>query len=533
MMLAYLIAFPVAAEVYVPVFYKLELSSSHEYLEMRFNRSLRWIVTVVFAFQMIIYIAVVLYAPSLALSQATGWDVNAAIIATGLLATFYTAIGGIKAVVWTDLIQMCVMFIGFIMIIAIGAAQLGGLDNIVQIAKEGKRLDVFNFDFNPFVRHSFWALTFGGAGMVLSIYATNQTSVQRYLACKDLKTTRTAIHLNLPLNIVFMTLQCLGGLVSYATFVGCDPKLAGETTASDQVLPYLIMKLFNHIPVVRGIFISSILAAALSTLSSGINSIAGVIVEDVVMEIIFLCRPGTSISQRKLTFFARFLAVLIGVITIGVAFLLSIVPSGVLQISFSIFGAIGGPILTVFTLGILMPFVNQWGGLVGFLASLATGLTLTIGSIFSTYRQIPEVPLTNANCSGNASVILTSILRGTNVTASNDIPFNFFNLSYLYYSPVCLIVGVIIGSLVSFATGMSTKRPVSHSLLAWQAVSLYSHLPHCVAPQSTPEPVTSAHKAKLTTLVKEDPDDKLKGEEGFKDDEGSATASVLSNTYTF
>ncbi|VDL85927.1 unnamed protein product [Schistocephalus solidus] len=357
MMLAYLIAFPVAAEVYVPVFYKLQLSSSHEvgYFEMLTE----WFI--------IIYIAVVLYAPSLALSQATGWDVNVAIIATGLLATFYTAIGGIKAVVWTDLIQMFVMFIGFIMIIAIGAAQLGGIDKVVQIAEAGKRLDIFNFDLNPFVRHSFFSLTFGGAGMVLSIYATNQTSVQRYLACKDLKTTRTAIHLNLPLNIVFMTLQCLGGLVSYATFVGCDPKLNGETTASDQILPYLIMKLFNHIPVVRGLFISSILAAALSTLSSGINSIAGVIMEDVFVEAFFLCRPGACISQRKLTLFARLLAILIGLITIGVAFLLSIVSSGVLQISFSIFGAIGGPILTVFTLGIIMPFVNQWVSLFHFL----------------------------------------------------------------------------------------------------------------------------------------------------------------------
>ncbi|VDN09900.1 unnamed protein product [Dibothriocephalus latus] len=258
-----------------------------------------------------------------------------------------------------------------------------------------------------------------------------------------------------------MTLQCLGGLVSYAMFAGCDPKLNGETTASDQVLPYLIMKLFNNIPVVRGLFISSILAAALSTLSSGINSIAGVIVEDVFMEIFFMCRPGASISQHRLTLFARFFAVLIGVITIGVAFLLSIVSSGVLQISFSIFGAIGGPILTIFTLGIIMPFVNQWGGVVGFLASLATGVTLTIGSLFGTYHQIPEVPLTNANCSTNASTVFTPIMRGTNVTASNDIPFNFFNLSYLYYSPVCLLVGVIVGSLVSCATGELARFSLS------------------------------------------------------------------------
>lgn len=73
----------------------------------------------------------------------------------------------------------------------------------------------------------------------------------------------SAIHANLPLNGLFLVLQIMGGLVSYATFAGCDPKLNGEITDHDQLLPYLILKLFHRIPVIRGIFISSIFAAAL------------------------------------------------------------------------------------------------------------------------------------------------------------------------------------------------------------------------------------------------------------------------------
>lgn len=72
-----------------------------------------------------------------------------------------------------------------------------------------------------------------------------------------------AIHINLPLNAIFLVIQILVGLVSYAMFAYCDPLMNGETTASDQLLPYLIMKLFADIPVIRGFFISSIFAAAL------------------------------------------------------------------------------------------------------------------------------------------------------------------------------------------------------------------------------------------------------------------------------
>lgn len=96
------------------------------------------------------------------------------------------------------------------------------------------------------------------------------------------------------------------------------------------------------------------------------------------------------------------------------------------------------------------------GGLFGFLASLAAGLTLTVGSIFcATYAQIPKVPLTVEGCNTTASVAIGLIrtARGTNVTASNDVPFNFFNLSYLYYSPFCLLVGTVVAVLVSLATG--------------------------------------------------------------------------------
>lgn len=499
MFFAYCIAFPIAAEVYTPVFYKLGVCSAHEYLELRFNKYVRWAVTCVYVFQMVIYIAVVLYAPSLALSRATGWYFWISLVVTGAVATFYTAMGGIKAVVWTDLVQVIVMIVGFILLVAFGAAAVGGPTEAWRIAGEGMRLDLFNFDLNPFVRHSFWALCFGGAGMVLSIYATNQTQVQRYLACKDLKTARIALNANLPLNAAFLVLQLAAGVVAYAYFVGCDPLMSGAIDASDQLLPHLIMTVFSEIPVLRGLFISSLFAAALSTISSGVNSVAGVLLEDVIFEMHLKFRKGHRISQKRMTLLARLLAVVLGGVTIGLGFVLQLLPQGVLQMVFSIFGAIGGPILTAFTLGIIFPYVNEWGGLVGFTCSLIAGLWMAFGSIFhATYKQIQEVPLTIEYCP-NVTRMLTSLTNSR--TQTPPVEWTFYNLSYLYYSPLCLLVGIVTATIVSALTGFSSKKPVSHSLLAWQAVKLYSWLPNCGKPQTTPLPLTSLHYKKINQLV--------------------------------
>ncbi|VUZ44058.1 unnamed protein product [Hymenolepis diminuta] len=500
----YCIAFPLSAEIYAPVFYKLNLVSGHEYLELRFTRSLRWLVTVAFCLQTIIYIAVVLYAPALAISRATGLPESASILTAGIVGTLYTAVGGLRAVVWTDLLQTIVMFIGLVLLMVFGCQEVDGIKRVWDLARDGQRLNLFDFNPDPFVRHSTWTLAIGGAGMVLSIYATNQTLIQRYLACKDLKTARRAIHLQLPVNVVLLSVQLVIGLVTYAVFVNCDPVLNGDITAYDQLFPHLVMHLFENIPALRGLFLSTVFAAALSTLSSGVNGIACVLVEDVFMDIYLTFYKGSGLRRKTVTFIARFIAIVFGLLIIGLAFLLHVVPAGVLEMAFSIFGAIGGPILTVFTLGMICPFVNKWGGLVGFLTSLATGLTLMVGSInFYTFKEPNPPPLSLSGCV-NAS---STVAAASATSSTQDYPFSFFNLSYLYLTPACLIVGFVCSTVVSLLTGMNSKTPVSQSLLAWQAVWLYSKLPACVSPQSSTDVVESSHVRKITAMMRRGDDE--------------------------
>ncbi|KAK8759657.1 hypothetical protein V5799_002711 [Amblyomma americanum] len=109
----------VAAFVFLPMYYKMDITSINEYLEKRFmSTAIRNIASAVFILQTLIYLGVVLYGPSLALGSVTGLPVWASILLNGFVSTFYTAIGGIKAVVWTDVVQMVLIFASYIMVIS-------------------------------------------------------------------------------------------------------------------------------------------------------------------------------------------------------------------------------------------------------------------------------------------------------------------------------------------------------------------------------------------------------------------------------
>ncbi|KAA3680305.1 solute carrier family 5 (sodium-coupled monocarboxylate transporter), member 8/12 [Paragonimus westermani] len=271
-----------------------------QYLELRFGQSVRWTTSVVYCVQMIVYTALALYAPALAFSQVSGIPVWVSVFSTGLVTTFYTALGGIRAVVWTDVVQLFILTMGLLLVVSVGVVKVGGLKQLLKVAHEGLRIGSFDTDPNPFKRHTIWSLMIGGAGMVLSIYATNQTQVQRYLACRDLRTARLSILLNIPLNALFLIVQLLSGLVSYVYFVGCDPISSGSVSKSDQILPYIVMVLFEGIPVIRGLFLSVIFAAAISTVSSGVNSLATVLLEDIVGPFLLLVRKREICGRARI-----------------------------------------------------------------------------------------------------------------------------------------------------------------------------------------------------------------------------------------
>nr|CAH8871992.1 unnamed protein product [Trichobilharzia regenti] len=491
----YLIAFPVAAYVYMPVFYKLRLNSAHEYLQMRFGKPVRWIASLIFILQMTVYIALALYAPALAFSQVSGLPIWVSILSTGTVATFYTAIGGIRAVVWVDLFQLIILIGGFCIITVLITLKIGGLKPLWDKVLEGQRVQSFDFSFDPFKRHTFWTLIFGGSGLVLSIFGANQTQIQRYMACRDLKTARRAILLNIPLTSVFLAFQLFTGLAMYAYFSGCDPVKSGLIKNYDQILPYAVMVLFDGVVLVRGVFLSVIFAAALSTVSSGVNSLANVTLEDIIRPL-YIHWKSVDISEKWKYRVALYLGFIFGISTVGLAFIFALSSSHILQISFALFGAIGGPILTVFTAGILFPCINAKGGICALISSFVCGLWLSIGATFSySSDNISYLPLSVSNCSSN---ILQNASSSVNAAGAK---WSFYSLSYLYYSLACLIVGISLGFLVSAFSGFNSRSPVNPRLLAWQARAVYRHLPSCFPSQTASDEVTYKNRISPDTCI--------------------------------
>nr|XP_021553187.1 sodium-dependent multivitamin transporter isoform X2 [Neomonachus schauinslandi] len=183
----YFLGLLIPAHVFIPVFYRLHLTSAYEYLELRFNKAVRVCGTLTFIFQMVIYMGVVLYAPSLALNAVTGFDLWLSVLTLGIVCTVYTALGGLKAVIWTDVFQTLVMFLGQLVVIIVGSAKVGGLRHVWEVASQHGRISGIVLDPDPFVRHTFWTLAFGGVFMMLSLYGVNQAQVQRYLSSRTEK----------------------------------------------------------------------------------------------------------------------------------------------------------------------------------------------------------------------------------------------------------------------------------------------------------------------------------------------------------
>lgn len=453
--LSYCFVIPATAYLYMPIFYKLQVTSAYEYLELRFNHIIRTIGCLTFSIQMLIYMAIVLYAPALALSQVTGISVWTSVLSIGIVCTFYTSVGGIKAVVWTDVFQIFLMFSSMLLVAFKGAYSIGGFGYVFDLASKNQRVEFFNFNPDPTDRHTVWGLIIGCYFTWMSIYAVSQAMVQRYLTLPNLRGARQAIWFNLP-GLSFLLIICaLAGLVMYAKYYDCDPLLTKKVSSSDQLLPLYVMDILGLFPGIPGLFVSGIFSGALSTVSSGVNSLAAVTLEDVIKRHI-----KSDMSDRFATNLTKGLAMSYGFIAIILVIIAQNL-GNVLQAALSIFGIVGGPLLGVFTLGIFFPFANSIGAGVGTIGSLITCFWIGFGSFYFK----PAVRKPPVSVLGCLPLYLNVTGQRGNVTlpvpvdvdlANQDIMW-IYKISYVWYSMIGCMLVVFIGIIVSFITGY--KKP--------------------------------------------------------------------------
>uniref|UniRef100_A0AAQ5ZEN2 Solute carrier family 5 member 8 n=1 Tax=Amphiprion ocellaris TaxID=80972 RepID=A0AAQ5ZEN2_AMPOC len=432
--LSYLVTMLVTSEVFLPVFYKLSITSTYE-------------VT------LILYTGIVIYTPALALNQVTGLDLWGAVVSTGVVCTFYCTVGGLKAVVWTDVFQLGVMLAGFLAVIIRSVMLQGGVISIISDSQRGGRLNLWDFDTNPLRRHTFWTVTVGGTFIWISVYGINQAQVQRYISCKSITHARLSLYINLLGLWSILFCSVFAGLCLYSVYKHCDPWNTGLVSAPDQLMPYLVMDILGDYPGLPGLFVAAAYSGSLSTVSSSINALAAVTVEDLI-------KPYRNISEKHLSWISKGLSFLYGVLCIGMAGLASLM-GGILQATISIFGIIGGPLLGLFTLGIICPCANSKGALSGLLSGLVVSLWVGIGA--QIYPPPPDMSrplsLTTDGCNFTTTAgfnwTSTALPTQPSSTAPTPLLADWYSLSYLYFSPIGTIVVISVGLIISMFTGKS------------------------------------------------------------------------------
>ncbi|XP_073788967.1 solute carrier family 5 member 6a isoform X1 [Danio rerio] len=443
---SYFLGLLIPAHIFIPVFYRLRLSSAYEYLELRFSKSVRICGTVTFIFQMVIYMGVVLYAPALALNAVTGFDLWGAVLAMGLVCTLYTALGGLKAVIWTDVFQTIVMFAGQLAVIVVGTHQAGGIAEVWRKAQNGSRIAGLDLNPDPLERHTFWTLGVGGVFLMLALYGVNQAQVQRYLSSRTEKEAIMSCYAVFPCQQVVLTLGCLMGLVMYARYGEESPLDQGYVTTNDQMVLYFVMDVLRDLPGLPGLFVACLFSGALSTISSAFNSLATVTMEDLI-------KPHVpAMTEARATLLSKMLALAYGLVCLAMAYIASLMGS-VLQAALSIFGMVGGPLLGLFCLGMFFPWANSTGALVGLASGLVMAFWIGIGSFVS--RMSPSaLPVINATIIPDVGNMTTAVM--TTLTTTKPRPSGvqaLYSLSYMWYSAHNSATVVVVGLVVSYLTG--------------------------------------------------------------------------------
>jgi len=372
--LGFFVATPITTMVFLPFYYNKRFFTAYQYLEERFSGLLRTIASLSFIARVLLWLAAATYAPALALEQATGMPLWFTILCTGTLTTIYTAFGGMRAVIWTDVMQLVVLFGGQLAIVMIAVTRVpGGWNQVIELGQQGGRLDL-SLSLDPTVRLTLWGLLIGAAFMHLVQMATDQVSVQRYLSASSLKTAQRGLWLKLWLVLPVTAVFYGAGLVLYAFYqVHGDPLAAGKITRADQILPYFVM---NELPRgFPGLFIAAIFAASMSTISSGINSLTSSSLIDFYQRL--WRRPN--LSEENQLRLARRLTFAYGALVIVLAFLVQRLGT-LLEATNKVIGLIGGPLIGLFLLGILSRRTSARGALIGWIG----GLVITLGVSFGT-----------------------------------------------------------------------------------------------------------------------------------------------------
>lgn len=350
----------------LPRLYKAGVVSIYEYLQRRFDRSTRLLISAVFQVSRSFGTAVMVYAVALILMSILDIPFWQTILVIGVITLIYSYQGGMKAVVYGDMIQMIILMIGIGICLVAGWSYLGGWTALTENV-DITRLNAVDFEVigvGGDGGFGFLPMVFGGFCLYASYYGTDQSQVQRLLSAKDFKTVQKTLLFNGLFRFPITLLYCLMGLV-IGTFVLTTPEFMAKIPADrvDLMIPIFIRDYLPH--GIIGLLIVAILSAAMSSLSSAINSLSAVTTEDI------LVGGNKDVTDEQYAKYSKGASLFWGVVCITLAFFAGNIADTVIEAINKIGSVFYGPILATFIAAVGLKFIQA--------KAMNTGLVIGVG----------------------------------------------------------------------------------------------------------------------------------------------------------
>ncbi|CAN7997290.1 unnamed protein product, partial [Ixodes hexagonus] len=389
-------ALPLVVYVVVPTLHPLRVTSIFEYLRMRFGNTVGISMSLIHFFLTQTQGACVIYTVCLALSMIFSVSLLLSCILIGFSCTLYTALGGLRGVVWTDCVQCIIMLMAPLTVIVKVAYDSNVNDAKLRPMSDFRVQDyIFNTGFDLSNDENVWAGT-----IPLTVYAmfrqgVDQMSVQRYMAAASIPQAQRTACLGAAFFIVYNIVLSGMGMALIYWFRDCDPLLSGSLSRIDQIVPYYVQTYLTGFVGFPGLFLAGAAGAATSTVSSLINSQTAVFYVD-VLGVLYPKRD--QLTSKATTFLAVFFGIIMTIYSLIVPFFGSALH--VVMVSYS---AASGPFVGVVLLALVFPWVNGQGALVGAIVSSSIQIWQVLGKYSRGIRH-PRMPVTVHYCSNSSAI---------------------------------------------------------------------------------------------------------------------------------
>ena len=370
--------------VIFPVFRRLKLISLYAYLQRRFDRKTRMAISILFQFLRAFSTGVTVYGISLVLMVCLDLPFWAAVLLLGGITILYDVLGGMRAVIWSDVIQVVVLFGAILAAVAVAVHLVGGLDEVF-VRFDSRRLQAVDFGHHGLgdgKTFAFWPMLLGGFFLYLSYYGCDQTQAQRELSTRSVDDTRQALFLDGMLRFPLVVSYCFLGvcLGAYAMvhpeFVSGLPPNETGTANYNLAVPIFVLKHFPHGLI--GLVMVGLVAAAMSSLDSTLNALSALTMQDLVSGFV-----KRGFSHRAEMMLSKMFTGFWGVVCLTFSFYVGNVSPTIIESVNKIGSLINGPLLAVFLMGLLTRRVNGQGALCGLIAGFSGNLWL--------WRYAPDI----------------------------------------------------------------------------------------------------------------------------------------------